>query len=106
MTVVFKRLSLALILILLALVTLATPAYASNLSASEQRLSNLTVDPIQSVVTGDHPTLTVHLTAQYGKPIPRQPIIVYMNGKRKAAGTTDSRGIAAITLRYKFTAGT
>ena len=67
---------------------------------------NLVIEPLKPLALGDHPTITVHLTAQYGQPIPNQPILIYVDGVRKAEGRTDSRGLASILLRYKFPAGT
>lgn len=81
------------------------PVHASGLYLSGQRLSNLTIEPLAPFVTGEHPTLVVHLTSEFGKPIPRQPIIILLDGKRKAQGETDSKGTAAIMLKYKFPAG-
>ena len=69
------------------------------------RPANLTIEPLKPIVTGNHPTIVVHLTAEVGQPIPNQPIIIVVDGVRKAEGRTDSRGIAAITLKYRFPAG-
>lgn len=100
----FRPLSLFL-LVLLSLLAFATPAHASEL-LKQNKPANLAIEPLRRFVTGDHPTIVVHLTAQFGQPIPNQPIIILVDGVRKAEGRTDSRGIAAITLKYKFPAGT
>jgi hypothetical protein len=106
MTNSFRRLSVILTVAVLVLCASIVPVHASDLGAPPLALSNLTIDPIQPFVTGDHPTVTVHLTGQYGKPIPKQPITILIDGKRKARGETDSRGIATLPLQYKFPAGT
>lgn len=104
MTISFRRLLIIPTVLLLGLLTFTSPAYASEML--QGRPANLTIEPLKPFVTGDHPTLIVHLTAEVGQPIPNQPIIIVIDGVRKAAGRTDSRGIAAITLKYRFPAGT
>src|SRR6188474_954118 len=68
--------------------------------------ANLIIEPLRPFVLGDHPVINVQLTAEFGAPIPNQPIIIMVDGLRKAESRTDSRGLASIPLRYKFTAGT
>ena len=68
--------------------------------------ANLLIESLKPFPLGDHPVINVQLTAQFGAPIPNQPIIILVDGVRKAEGRTDSRGIASIPLRYKFPAGT
>src|SRR6185295_8073651 len=68
--------------------------------------ANLLIEPLKPFALGDHPVINVQLTAKFGQPIPNQPILIMMDGARKAAGRTDSRGYASIPLRYKFSAGT
>lgn len=104
MTNHFRRLCMTLIVLLLGLLTIATPVRASELL--QKRPANLTIEPLKSLVTGDHPTIVVHLTTELDKPIPNQPIIIQVDGKRKTQGKTDSRGTAHILLKYKFSAGT
>jgi len=99
-----KRLLFLLIVTLLGLSAFTTPAHASELL--QGRPANLTMKPLKPILTGDHPTIVVQLTGEVGQPIPNQPIFIMLDGVRKAAGRTDSRGVAAITLRYKFSAGT
>ena len=106
MTNPFHRVLLTLAVAVLVLFTSTIPVYASEPNASEQALSNLEVEPLKPFITGEHPVITVHLTAEFGKPIAKQPITILVNGKRKARGVTDSRGIAEIPLNYKFPAGT
>jgi hypothetical protein len=93
-----------LILACLGVLGFATPAHAS--STLQGRPANLAIEPLQPVIIGTHPVITVHLTAEYGQPIRNQPIIIFIDGLRKAEGRTDSRGIASIPLKYKFAAGT
>jgi hypothetical protein len=100
----FQRPLILFVAVLLALSTFTTSASASELS--QGRPANLALEPLPPLVVGDHPTIVAHLTAQFGQPIPNQPIIIYVNGERKGAGRTDSRGIASIILKYKFAAGT
>jgi hypothetical protein len=99
-----KRLLFTFSTILLVLFTLTTPAYASE--ALLRRPANLTLEPLQPLTVGDHPTIIAHLTAEFGQPIRNQPIIIFIDGQRKGEGRTDSRGIASITLKFKFEAGT
>ncbi len=106
MTNSFHRLLLTLTVAVLVLFASTIPVRASELHASQQALSNLTVEPLKPFITGEHPVVTVHLTSEFGKPIAKQPITILVNGKRKGRGVTDSRGIAAIPLNYKFPAGT
>jgi hypothetical protein len=89
---------------LLVVFTFATPVYADE--ALKARPANLTLEPLKPLVVGDHPVIVAHLTAEFGQPIRNQPIIIFVDGERKAEGRTDSRGIASIPLRYKFLAGT
>ncbi len=70
------------------------------------KAANLTLEPLKPFALGDHPTLVVHLTTEFGKPIRGQPILIYVDGKRKASGLTDSAGMTSIILKYKFSAGT
>jgi hypothetical protein len=99
-----KRLLFICSAILLVLFTFTTPAYASQ--AFLRRPANLTLEPLQPLTVGDHPTIIAHLTAEFGQPIRNQPIFIFIDGQRKGEGRTDSRGIASITLKFKFEAGT
>ncbi|NTU55709.1 MAG: hypothetical protein HGA79_05620 [Anaerolineales bacterium] len=124
MNIFLQRLSIALLVILLSL--FGCTGFASALSAGEVQnssgffsekpslhndkapqlnLTNLTMDPLRPFALGDHPTISVHLTTEFGNPIPNQPIIIFVDGKRKASGQTDSSGMASIILKYKFIAG-
>ncbi|HSB02295.1 MAG TPA: Ig-like domain-containing protein [Anaerolineales bacterium] len=105
MTNSFRRLLIPLTVAVLILLETVVPVYAGEPYAPQQKLSNLAIEPLKPFVTGEHPTVTVHLTSEFGKPIPKQPITLFVDGKRKARGLTDSRGIAQITLNYKFPAG-
>jgi hypothetical protein len=96
--------SMIFLALLLALFTFATPVYAGE--ALQARPANLALEPLPPLVVGDHPTIIAHLTAEFGQPIRNQPIIIFVDGQRKGEGRTDSRGIAAINLRFKFEAGT
>jgi hypothetical protein len=99
-----KRLLFILSAILLVLFTFPTPASASE--AFLRRPANLTLEPLQPLTVGNHPTIVAHLTAEFGQPIRNQPIIIFIDGQRKGEGRTDSRGIASITLKFRFEAGT
>lgn len=99
-----KRIFLFFIAVWLGLFTFITPAYAGDISL--RRPANLTLEPLPPLTVGDHPTIVAHLTAEFGQPIRDQPILIFIDGKRRAEGRTDSRGIASIPLRYKFEAGT
>lgn len=88
----------------LALFTFTTPAFAE--ASLQGRPANLVIEPLPTLVVGDHPTIIAHLTAEFGQPIRNQPILVFIDGQRKGEGRTDSRGIASIPLKYKFEAGT
>jgi hypothetical protein len=104
MTTSFQRLLIAFAA-LVVLFGSPIPAHADELNSPQQQVSNLTIEPLKPVITGQHPAITVHLTSDFGKPIPNQPIIILVDGDRKAEGKTDSRGIAVMTLKYKFPAG-
>lgn len=99
-----QRLFSIMVLASLGLFAYAIPAQASP--ALQGRPANLAIEPLQPVVIGTHPVITVHLTAEFGQPIANQPIIIFIDGIRKAEGKTDSRGIASIPLKYIFPAGT
>ena len=88
--------------------TITVDAQGSNPSAPPpgRKPANLIIEPLRPFVLGDHPVINVQLTAQFGAPIPNQPIIIMVDDVRKAGGRTDSRGYASIPLRYKFSAGT
>ena len=90
--------------VLLAQLTFPGPASALDLSL--RRPANLSLEPLPPLTVGDHPTIVAHLTAEFGQPIRNQPIFIFVDGQRKGEGRTDSRGIASITLKYKFAAGT
>ncbi len=105
MTLPIRRLLMTITVAVLVLFEPILSVRASSLNAEQRALSNLTIEPLKPIVTGDHPAITVHLTAEFGKPIPKQPIIILVDGKRKGRGITDSNGIATITLKYKFAAG-
>src|ERR1041384_4962334 len=111
MKIFTRRLLFSFAITILSVFSLVSPAYASQfphnpLPSFQGRAANLTVEPLKPLALGDHPVVTVHLTAQFGQPIANQPIIIFMDRHRKAAGKTDSRGIAVIPLKYKFPAGT
>jgi hypothetical protein len=109
MTISIRHVVFALAVVFQSLLSSTIPVYAqgSNDSALQgRRPANLIIEPLRPFVLGDHPVITVQLTAQFGAPIPNQPIIIMVEGVRKAAGRTDSRGVASIPLRYKFAAGT
>lgn len=104
-----RRMVMTLAVALLGLLSFTIPVYAQgpNSSALQGRKpANLIIEPLKPFTLGDHPVINVQLTAEFGAPIPNQPIIIVMDGARKAAGRTDSRGVASIPLKYKFPAGT
>lgn len=103
MKICFPQTFILFLLVLLGLLPFAGPAHASELL--QKKPANLAIEPLKRFVTGDHPIIVVHLTAEFGQPIPNQPIIILVDGVRKAQGRTDSRGIASMTLKYKFPAG-
>jgi len=65
----------------------------------------LILDPPGPFMVGDYPTLMAHLTTQSGMPISNRRIVIFVNGQRKVSGQTDSNGLAAITLKFRFSAG-
>lgn len=124
MSIFLQRLSIAMLVILSSLFESIGFAYAlsagdmqessgyflgepslHNDKAPQLNPTNLTMEPLAPFALGDHPKIYVHLTTEYGKPIPNQPIIIFVDGKRKASGQTDSNGVASIILKYKFIAG-
>ena len=109
MTISIRYAVVTLTVAFLSLLGSTMPVYAqgSNHSALQGRKpANLLIEPLKPFVLGDHPVISVQLTAEFGAPIPNQPIIIMVEGVRKAEGRTDSRGVASIPLRYKFAAGT
>ncbi len=109
MTISIRHLVITLAVAFLSLLSSTVPVYAQgpNYSALQGRKhANLLIEPLKPFVLGDHPVINVQLTAEFGAPIPNQPIIIMVEGVRKAEGRTDSRGVASISLRYKFPAGT
>lgn len=105
MKISFQRVLITLIVAIFALFGPTFAVHASGSDAPQRQLSILTIEPLKPIVTGDHPTIVVHLTSEFGKPIAKQPILILMDGKRKGQGVTDSNGVAAVTLKYKFPAG-
>jgi hypothetical protein len=104
MMISLRRLLTMVVLAYAVLLGFTTPVYASP--QLQGRPANLAIDPLLPLITGTQPTLTLHLTAEFGQPISNQPIIIFVDGTRKAEGKTDSRGIVVIPLKYKFAAGT
>jgi hypothetical protein len=109
--IISRRIFVSSLLILLSLFKFITLAQASTLQLVQAtpppqvKAANLTLDPLKPFALGDHPTIVAHLTTEFGKPIPNQPIIIFVDGKRKASGLTDSAGSVSIILKYKFSAG-
>jgi hypothetical protein len=110
MTIPIRYIVTTLAITIFGLFSLTMPVYAQGVDPSiptqGRKPANLLIEPLRPFALGDHPVINVQLTAQFGQPIPNQPIIITMDGTRKAAGRTDSRGYASIPLRYKFPAGT
>jgi len=108
MTNSIRHLWVTLLVVILGSLCSSSPVYAQGSTPPPQgrKPANLIIEPLKPFPLGDHPIINVQLTAQYGAPIPNQPIIILMDGVRKAESRTDSRGIASIPLKYKFPAGT
>jgi hypothetical protein len=109
MTISFRHFFVTLMLAFLSVLSSTIPVYAqgpNHLAVQGRKPANLLIEPLKPFVVGDHPVINVQLTAEFGAPIPNQPIIIMVEGVRKAESRTDSRGLASIPLRYKFTAGT
>ena len=83
-----------------------TVSESTPLTLSQQHSANVRIEPLRPLALGDHPTIIVHLTTEFNNPIPNQPIVIFVDGVRKAQGRTDSHGIVSIPLRYRFDAGT
>src|SRR5215213_2105815 len=103
----FWRGLVAFVVILTSLFNSLAFAYAAGLQRSVETslaqqplhaLANLTMDPLQPISLGDHPVLVLHFTPNYGKPIHGQPILIFVNGQRKATTYTDNNGTASVTL--------
>ena len=115
MMILSRRLFVTFIFIFLSLfqfITLAQAGASQGMLQPAQatpppqvKAANVTLDLLKPFALGDHPTIVAHLTTQFGDPIPKQSIIIFVDGKRKATGLTDSAGIATIILKYKFSAG-
>jgi hypothetical protein len=109
MTISIRHVIITLAAAFLSLLSSTIPAYAQGPNHSVlqgRKPANLIIEPLKPFVLGDHPVISVQLTAEFGAPIPNQPIIIMVESVRKAEGRTDSRGVASIPLRYKFPAGT
>jgi hypothetical protein len=98
---------LMLIITFISLSGLTMPVHAKTQTSVPQgrKPANLLIEPLRPFALGDHPVINVQLTAEFGAPIPNQPIFIYVDGARKAEGRTDTRGMASIPLRYKYAAG-
>lgn len=124
MNLIHHRLPIALLVILLSLFEPAgfasalSPGHAQDSGRSfsettnprhdiqqQQKTAILTMEPLEPFVLGDHPAIYVHLTNEFGQPIPNQPILIFVDGERKVKGQTDSAGLAVIVLKLKFSAG-
>ncbi len=115
MIILSRRFFISFLLIFLSLFKFITLAQAGAPQGMLQpvqatpppqiKAANLALDLLKPFALGDHPTIVAHLTTQFGDPIPNQPIIIFVDGKRKASGLTDSTGSASIILKYKFSAG-
>src|SRR6185503_11616043 len=110
MIITNRSIILVLIVTLLGLWGSTKPVYAQGsehtVTPQGREPANLLIEPLKPFVLGDHPVINVQLTAEFGHPIPNQPILIFVDGIRKAEGRTDSQGIASIPLRYKYAAGT
>ena len=110
MTIFMRSLFVLSAVTLLGLFSQIAPVYADGVDNAPflqgRKPANLLIEPLKPFPLGDHPVINVQLTAQFGAPIPNQPILIYVDGVRKAEGRTDSRGVASIPLRYKYSAGT
>jgi hypothetical protein len=110
MTISVRYVVVTLAAAFLSLFSLTIPVYAQgpdhSVPLQGRRPANLIIEPLKPFALGDHPVIRVQLTAEFGQPIPNQPIIIMVDGVRKAEGRTDSRGAASIPLRYKYAAGT
>jgi hypothetical protein len=110
MTISMRSLFVVSAVALMALFSQIAPVHADGVvnapSLQGRKPANLLIEPLKPFPLGDHPVINVQLTAQFGAPIPNQPILIFVDGVRKAEGRTDSRGVASIPLRYKYSAGT
>jgi hypothetical protein len=109
MTISIRHVVVTLTVAFLSLLSSTIPVYAQGPNHSVlqgRKPANLLIEPLKPFPLGDHPIINVQLTAEFGAPIRNQPIIIMVEGVRKAEGRTDSRGVASIPLRYKFPAGT
>ncbi len=109
MTTSIRHVVVTLVVVFLSLLSSTIPVYAQGPNHSTvqgRKPANLLIEPLKPFTLGDHPVINVQLTAEFGAPIPNQPIIIMVEGVRKAEGRTDSRGVASIPLKYKFPAGT
>ena len=108
--IISRRLFVAFLLIFLSLFQFITLAQAGASQGTlppaqvtpppQVKAANVTLDLLKPCALGDHPTIVAHLTTQFGDPIPNQPIIIFVDGKRKATGLTDSAGTASIIFKY------
>ena len=105
MTIIFRRLWIALPMIWLCLFGLTPRAYA-GVPGPAITHTILTIEPLNALFLGDHPTVVVRLTTETGLPIRGQTIRLVVNDTQKRKMVTDSAGIARLKLNYKFSVGT
>jgi putative transposase len=105
MTIIFRRLWIALPVIWLCLFGLTPRAYA-GVPGPAITHTILTIEPLNALFLGDHPTVVVRLTTETGLPIRGQTIRLVVNDTQKRKMVTDSAGIARLKLNYKFSVGT
>jgi hypothetical protein len=107
MMTISRRLFIVFFVIFLSLFKLTMAAQASmpQVKLQEGKDAILTLEPLKPFTVGDHPTIILHLIDELAQPIPNQIIIIFVDGKRKASGLTDSTGAVSIPLKYKFPAG-
>ena len=68
--------------------------------------TTITIEPLEPLPLGDHPTVTVRLLRYDGEPVANEPIYILVDDTRKNKVLTDSNGYAQVTLKYKFPART
>jgi putative transposase len=105
MTIIFRRLWIALPVIWLCLFGLTPRAYA-GVPGPAITPTILTIEPLKALPLGGHPTVIVRLTTKTGLPIRGQTIRLVVNDTQKRKMVTDSQGIARLTLNYKYSVGT
>ena len=94
--------------IALALTILWILSTASIAQAGKPVLGStvLTIQPLEPLVVGQHPTISVRLTTASGKPISGRAVEIFLDSVHERTAKTDATGTASFLIRRDLPAGT